>query len=383
MGGNTSENKRTSIPDRDAPFEIHPERGHHGTQVKRASVTDRDAPFEIHPERGQKYKVQQQVESKGVYGRSKDNYKAAKRSGMSWLAKRPLLRKCIAEAWGTFFIVMFGVGAVCSAVFAGSMNGLWQVTVVWGFGLTLAILCTASVSGAHLNPAVSFAIALTRKKIFSWGECGAYMLAQMLGGIIGGLVNYLTFYDLIKYFEDQNGIDRGDKQSVLSAMAFGEYFPNPGFFGLDSGIVSPFYACCIEAWGTCILMFMILALTDKRQTALAAKEMAPYFIGFTVACLMSVYTPITQGGFNPARDFGPRIVAAFIYGKQAIPGPRSGFWAYIVGPMVGAPIGAVLYDCTLGASLKIAEEEAEEADEQADLESGGERATEVLLESQN
>ncbi|CAM9456315.1 unnamed protein product, partial [Heterosigma akashiwo] len=259
----------------------------------------------------------------------------------------PLLRKCIAEAWGTFFIIIFGVGSVCSAVFAGSFSGLWQVATVWGFGVSLAIFSTASVSGAHLNPAVSFAIALTRGDSFSWGECGAYILAQMVGGVIGGLVNFLTFYDLIHYYEEQNNIEPGSKESVMSAMAFGEYFPNPGAFGLDSGIVSPFYCFCIEAWGTCILMFMILALTDKRQTTLVAKDMAPFFIGFTVACLISVYAPITQAGWNPARDLGPRIVAAFIYGKQAIPGPRGGFWAYIVGPMVGAPVGAVLYDSTV------------------------------------
>ena len=73
--------------------------------------------------------------------------------------------------------------------------------------------------------------------------------------------------------------------------------------------------------------------------------MAPFFIGFTVAALISLFAPITQGGWNPARDLGPRIVA-FLAGWDsiAIPGPRDGFWVYIAGPLVGGLVGGGLYD---------------------------------------
>jgi Major intrinsic protein len=72
--------------------------------------------------------------------------------------------------------------------------------------------------------------------------------------------------------------------------------------------------------------------------------MTPYFIGFTVAVLISLFAPLTQAGWNPARDFGPRLVACFAgWWSVAIPGPRFGFWVYIVGPFVGAPLGAALY----------------------------------------
>ena len=80
--------------------------------------------------------------------------------------------------------------------------------------------------------------------------------------------------------------------------------------------------------------------------------MAPFFIGFTVAALISLFAPITQAGWNPARDFGPRIVAALAgWGEIAIPGPEGGFWVYILGPLVGAPIGALIYKLVIETGL--------------------------------
>src|SRR5690606_34060147 len=80
--------------------------------------------------------------------------------------------------------------------------------------------------------------------------------------------------------------------------------------------------------------------------------LAPFFIGFTVAVLISLFAPVTQAGWNPARDFGPRIVA-FLAGWEevAIPGPRNGFWVYIVGPLIGGPLGGALYTRLIRPSL--------------------------------
>jgi len=96
----------------------------------------------------------------------------------------------------------------------------------------------------------------------------------------------------------------------------------------------------------------ILALTDPRQKLIHNKEMLPLYIGFTVAVLISIYAPLTQAGWNPARDFGPRVVAALAgWGRIAIPGPRNGFWVYIIGPKIGAPLGALLYDVLVNPGL--------------------------------
>lgn len=261
-----------------------------------------------------------------------------------------LLHECIAELVGTMFIVIFGVGSVCSAVLLKKEVALWHIATVWGFGVALAILATASVSGAHLNPAVSLALAIFRPNDFPSSKILPYWLAQYLGGIIGGAFNLLIFGPAFAHFEEQNNIIRGQlddnftKSALNTARAFGEYFPAPGG-ELPDGVISPAFAMLVEAWGTGILMFMILALTDPRQRIIRSKEMLPFYIGFTVAVLITLYAPLTQAGWNPARDFGPRIVAALAgWGRVAIPGPRNGFWVYIVGPKIGAPIGALAYD---------------------------------------
>ena len=109
----------------------------------------------------------------------------------------------------------------------------------------------------------------------------------------------------------------------------------------------------VEAWGTFILTFVIFSLTNSRNNVLGSttRPGAPCLIGATVAVLVALYAPITQAGLNPARDLGPRLVAAMAgWGKVAFPGPRNGFWVYIVGPFLGAPCGAFLAEKVLWAS---------------------------------
>jgi Major intrinsic protein len=94
---------------------------------------------------------------------------------------------------------------------------------------------------------------------------------------------------------------------------------------------------------------VIFALTDPRNRAAPAANLGPFFIGFTVAVLVSLFAPITQAGWNPARDFGPRLVAYGLgWGAIAIPGPGGGFWAYIVGPLVGGPLGGLAWQLIVG-----------------------------------
>jgi len=280
-----------------------------------------------------------------------------------------LLQKCVAEAVGTGMIVLFGCGVVCAVTLTGAQQGLWQVSVVWGFGVALAIYSTASISGAHLNPAVSLAFALVRPQDFPKRHIAPYSLAQLLGAIIAAAINLGIYDSTFRAFEKVKGFSRGDPASVLTASCFGEYFPNPGYqysgsngealvpnaaLGWDHDTVSASGAFCVEAWGTFVLSFMIFALTDQRNKSIVRKEMVPFFIGFTVAVLLSLYAPLTQAGLNPARDFGPRLVAAAAgWGKIAIPGPENGFWVYIIGPMVGGPLGAAFYEFVVARALSL------------------------------
>lgn len=207
-----------------------------------------------------------------------------------------VLHECLAEMLGVAFIVIFGVGAVCNAVLTGYHNGaLWNIGVIWGFGVALAITATASVSGAHLNPAVSLAFAVFRPNDFPIIKLPFYWIAQYLGGILGGFVNLMVYGRLFDAYERINNIRRGTIDSLITASAFGEYFPNPGFVKqVPSDVVTPGFAFFVEAWGTAVLMFLILAITDPRQKV-THKASHPLLIGFTVAILITLYAPLTQG----------------------------------------------------------------------------------------
>ena len=261
---------------------------------------------------------------------------------------RDLFYRCVAELIGTWLMVFVGTSVVAAAVLAGAQAGLWQVAVVWALGVSMAIYLTGAVSGAHLNPAVSLAFAIFRPRDFPLRLLLPYWASQLAGAVLAGLSVFLVYRSFISHFEAQHGIERGDPGSQLSTMMFGEYFPNPGMVGVDESaraLISPLGAAAVEALGTGILVLMIFALVDRRNTSLPVKYLAPVFIGLTVAMIISMLAPLTMGGWNPARDFGPRLVSYFAgWGEVAIPGPSGGFWAYIVGPLVGGPIGAAVYE---------------------------------------
>lgn len=256
------------------------------------------------------------------------------------------------EFVGTFLLTLCIITAVASSVIAGALSGLWQVAVICGLGVGLSIYLSAHISDAHLNPAVTLAFAVVRFRVFSWKKVAVYMVAQMCGGFMAGAVLFGVYHNAIQMFEESHGIERGLNGSELSAMIFGEYFPNPALYPDGQSITSPVEAMFIEAWATGILVFIIFAFTDPHNTTVGSgkhKVPVPILIGATVMVLISLYGPLTQAGLNPARDFGPRAFAALAgWGNIAIPGPRHGFWVYIVGPFLGGLIGGILYD--LGAA---------------------------------
>lgn len=250
------------------------------------------------------------------------------------------------EFMGTFILVFFGVGAVNAAVATGAQIGLWQVAVVWAFGVSLAIYTAASLSGAHINPAIT-AMALAYNR-FPLARVVPYWLSQTAGAVCASLVLYAMFAEAIVAFERLHGLVRGGPGSELSAMMFGEYFPNPAIYGTAEEAwraVSKRSAFIAEMVGTAMLAFLVSALTDRRNAARPPAAVAAVGIGVGVAAIISVVGPLTQAGINPARDFGPRLVAFFLgWGEIAIPGPRGGWLTvYIIAPILGALIGGGIY----------------------------------------
>ena len=261
-----------------------------------------------------------------------------------------------AEAFGTGLLVFIGLGAVHAAVLTGAQQGVWQVAIVWALGIAAAIYCTANVSGAHLNPAITISLALWRG--FAWSKVPQYILGQVLGAMLAASFLFLIFAPYLAARENKLGVVRGKPGSELTAMCYGEYFPNPGSLPSDkpysvtahrdlNNLVSPVQAFFCETIATMILAIVVFAVSDPNNKSAPLANLGPVMIGMTVACLISIFGPLTQACFNPARDVGPRVFACFAgWGTIALPGFSDLGWltVYIIAPIVGAVLGGGLYD---------------------------------------
>lgn len=262
-----------------------------------------------------------------------------------------LIRECAAELLGTFFLVFFGTGVVFVAVLTPAISGLFQVAIVWGLAIALAIYAVSAISGAHINPAITIVSAVLRG--FPLRKVGPYIASQLAGAFVASALLYGLFSGVLAGYEAEKRIVRNQPGSgEQTAMIFGEYFPNPGIFGTGRAAhakVTHVQAMAAEAVGTALLAFFVFALTDPRNRNRPQGTLFALFIGLTVSILIAVIAPLTQAGFNPARDFGPRLFAYFNgWGSVAIPGPRGGFFTvYILSPIVGAVIGGLAYDLVI------------------------------------
>lgn len=242
-----------------------------------------------------------------------------------------MIREFIGELYGTFIMVLIGCGSVSGAVFLGWFDTLWQVALVWGAGVAIAIYASRIWCPAHINPAVS--LAMFMRKEINRRQLLWYSLAQFIGAFLAAQVLYLLVSHHIHEFEASEGIIRGTSASFTSAMSFGEFFPNPGYMKEIS--VSHWEAVLWEMGGTFILVQMVFLIIQIKN------KMAPFipvFIGLTVTILIIIIAPYTQAGINPARDLGPRIFAFFAgWDEAAFPSSSYSFLTvYVMGPMIGA-----------------------------------------------
>jgi glycerol uptake facilitator protein len=270
------------------------------------------------------------------------------------LPRQSLAARCLAELVGTFILVFFGCGAVHAAVLANVQHDLWQVAIVWGIGVMLASYVVGGISGAFINPAITIAMAAWRR--FPWSDVPGYILAQLGGAILAALVLLLLFSPFLRDLEDRKKVVRGEAGSEITAMCYGEYFPSPGSLAggdepysiekhdkINAQVPEPI-ACIAEILGTALLALVVFAITDDRNAAAPQARLAPAFIGLTIAVLISVIAPLTQACFNPARDFGPRLVAYFAgWGRIALPRGLGFLTVYILSPIAGAVAGGGLY----------------------------------------
>jgi glycerol uptake facilitator protein len=260
--------------------------------------------------------------------------------------QKPLL-PCwvVGEFFGTFLLVFFGCGSVAAAVLLHAQVGVFQVAIVWGLGIATAIHLTGGLSGAHLNPAVTFALASWHS--FPWKKVPGYIAMQMLGAFAASALLYAIYSGSLTAFESAHHLTRGASGSEASAMIFGEYFPNPSGQPLPpvaQAIITWPAAFLAEVVGTAILLLVILGVSDERNCARPAGY-AAVIIGLTITLLISLFGPLTMACFNPARDLAPRVFSA-LAGWGMVPFTANGngwFVVYLIAPLLGGWCGGGIY----------------------------------------
>lgn len=250
-----------------------------------------------------------------------------------------LKREFIGEFLGTFVLVIFGCGAVAVSVLFNAHQGLFQIAILWGIGVTLAIYTTRHLSYAHLNPAVTLAMVTSHRMQLK--KLPVYLLAQFLGAFFAGLALYLFFNPSIVAYENIHHIIRGTADSMNTAKIFGEYYQLPG----SNAVVSMPIALLAEAFGTFLLISFIFFLTEDSNGGRPNSNTAPIFIGLSVTSIICLIAPLTQAGLNPARDFSPRMVTwIFGWNNAAFPDYNGGFfWVYILAPIIGGQFAGLMF----------------------------------------
>jgi len=232
-----------------------------------------------------------------------------------------------AEFFGTAIILVFGGGVVANVLLdktKGNNSGWIVITFGWAVGVFTGVLIAAPYSGAHLNPAVTLALATANK--FAWSKVALYFSAQLLGAMFGAFLVWLAYK---KHFDAT-----ADADSKLAVFVTA---PN---------IRSYWYNVVTEAIGTYVLALAVLYMAQP-EVGLGALNALPVAI-VVLGLGLSIGGP-TGYAINPARDLGPRIVHFFL----PIPGKRDSDWKYawvpILGPLVGASLAAVMFLIFKGA----------------------------------
>ncbi len=238
----------------------------------------------------------------------------------------------LGEFFGTMILILFGVGVVASVVAAG-VGTHDSITWAWGFGVTLGVYTAARLSGAHLNPAVT--IALASFKGFSWAKVGPYCLAQTAGAFVAALIVRFTYADFI------NAIDPNHTYTTQ-----GIFSTSPSYNPVTHAQVSLTTAWFDQIVGTAILVFIIFAVTNAVNNPPMA-NLGPVVVGLIVVGIGMAWGVNAGYAINPARDFGPRL-ASWITGYSTAWRSTTGdhpiyFYVPIIAPIIGGLIGGGLF----------------------------------------
>jgi glycerol uptake facilitator protein len=267
------------------------------------------------------------------------------------LRRNTLVGELSAELLGTFTLIIFGVGVVAQTVLTPFSAGAQSIHWAWGLGVVMGIYVAGGISGAHINPAVTLALAVRRG--FPWGKVLPYMLAQTVGAFLAALVVRWNFWEAFDKFDPAKGFK--------SQVVFNTY-PNNANPYAD---ISQLGAFRDQIIGTAMLVLLVFAIIDGRNMA-PGSNMAPFIIGLAVVVIGMTIGAAAGYAINPARDLGPRLAAWVTGWSGAFNDQRGDFYAWvpIIGPFLGGLLGALVYDTFIGSFLPTAEGEVGEVVEE-------------------
>jgi MIP family channel proteins len=247
------------------------------------------------------------------------------------------MRELLAEFLGTFVLIVFGVGVVAQTVLSGGAAGSpLAINIAWGLAVTMGCYVAAGVTGAHLNPAVSLALAVHRR--FPWRKVAPYAAAQTAGAFAASAVVFVTYYEALSAF------DGGVRQvgGTLGTAGIWATYPQPFLSAFPGGFID-------QVVGTALLVAVIFGITDARNSP-APAGLAPVIVGLLVILIGATFGFNSGYAINPARDFGPRLFTAVAgWGSEVFRAGRGWWWVPIAGPLAGAVAGGWLYDLCVGS----------------------------------
>jgi MIP family channel proteins len=246
--------------------------------------------------------------------------------------QRSVVREMAAEFLGTFVLIVFGCASVAQVVLSQRANGEYlSINLGWAFGVAMGVYVAGGVSGAHLNPAVTFALAVLRR--FSWRKVIPYCAAQLAGAFVASVVVYVVYYNALTSF------DGGVRQVVGPQATAGIWatYPQPFLSPFPAGVID-------QVVGTAMLVLCIFALSDTRNLAPAA-NVSPLVVGAVVLVIGMTLGYNSGYAINPARDFAPRLFTFLAgWGSDVFRAGHGWWWVPIVAPMVGGVLGGLAYD---------------------------------------
>ncbi|AGB41943.1 MIP family channel protein [Halobacteroides halobius DSM 5150] len=232
-----------------------------------------------------------------------------------------LTGECIAEIVGTAILLFFGAGVVANLVLVGANIGWWELCLLWGLGVAMAVYITGGVSGAHINPAVTVGLASVGD--FPWKKVIPYCISQTVGAFIGAGGAYFIYAE---QFTEKTATN----MTIFHTIAMNN-ISNPK-------------AMMIELILTMILLMGVMAMTEPLNSTAPKGLGAAMAIGILVAGIGGIGGKLTGFAINPARDFGPKVFTALAgWGSTPFTAHNFYFWVPIVGPLLGGVLGAVVY----------------------------------------